>query len=162
MGIVHRTLDTGVGFATSCRACRSSVCLRSSSRHLAMNRTAPCSTIALHNWSIHAARNQPSSGIPNAFRSSLRHSHQKITFRPHPPFSTSRATGASVTYDCPFGGCDPLAANVAHEPLSRYIRNQFSQGLTGTKGCGPSGSSCGSRCIVVVEAVMRAQEPYPS
>ena len=41
MGIIQRTLETGVGCAASSRACRSSVFLRSSSRQLAMNRTAP-------------------------------------------------------------------------------------------------------------------------
>ena len=74
MGIVHGTLDTGVGWAASCRACRSSLFLRSSSRQLALNRTASCFTIP-HTWSLHAACNQPSSGIPNAFQSSFRHSH---------------------------------------------------------------------------------------
>ena len=87
MGIVHGTLETGVGCAASSRACRSSVFLRSSSRQLAMNRTAPCSTIPLHTWSLYATYNQPSSGIPNAFRSSFRHSHQHFTFR-HRFFST--------------------------------------------------------------------------
>ena len=123
-GIVHGTLKTGVGWAASSRACRSSVFLRSSSRQLAMNRTAPCSTIPLHTWSLHAACNQPSSGIPNAFRSSFRHSHQHFTFRPR-SFSTM-PTFLNVPCNRHFGNlwlppsgrCDPPAANVAYEHLS--------------------------------------------
>ena len=101
MGIVYGTLETGVGYAASSRACRSSVFLRSSSRQLAMNRTAPCSTIPLPTWSLHAACNQPSSGIPNAFRSSFRHSHQYFTFRPR-LFST-RPTFMNVPCNRCFG-----------------------------------------------------------
>ena len=101
MGIIHGTLETGPGCAASGRVCRSSVFLRSSSRQLAMNRTAPCSTIPLHTWSLHAASNQPSSGIPNAFRSSFRHSHHHFTFRPR--FFSTRPTFLNVPYNRRFG-----------------------------------------------------------
>ena len=101
MGIIHGTLETGVGCAASSRACRSSVFLCSSSRQLAMNLTAPCSTILLHTWSLHAACNQPSSGIPNAFRSSFRHSHQHFTFRPR--FFSTKPTFLNVPCNRRFG-----------------------------------------------------------
>ena len=101
VGIIHGTLETGVGCAASSRACRSSVYLRSSSRPLAMNRTAPCSTIPLHTWSLHAVCNQPSSGIPNAFRYSSRHSHEHFTFRPR--FFSTRPTFLNVPCNRRFG-----------------------------------------------------------
>ena len=101
MGIIHGTLETGVGCAASSRAYRSSVFLRSSSRQLAMNRTAPCSTIPLHTWSLHTAYNQPSSGIPNASRFSFRHSHQHFTFRPG--FFSTRPTFLNVPCNRRFG-----------------------------------------------------------